>query len=101
MDKKTSPIARACAALGSQANLARALGVTTSAVTQWVSGRRPVPATHARRIEDFTGGAVGRLELCPDEGAILWPELAKRQAKLAKRQAKLAQQEAKQEAVPC
>lgn len=51
---------------GRQAELARRVGVTPAAVTQWVRGRRPVPPERCRAIEDATGGAVTRYDLRPD-----------------------------------
>lgn len=49
---------------GGQASLARAIAVTPSLVYQWVTGRRPVAATHCRAIEAVTG--VSRHALRPD-----------------------------------
>ncbi len=47
-----------------QAGIARLLGVTPQAVSQWVNGSRPVPPKHALAIEAATG--VSRHELRPD-----------------------------------
>jgi DNA-binding transcriptional regulator YdaS (Cro superfamily) len=44
-------IARACVALGGQAELARALGITPAAVHQWCKGVREVPAERCPTIE--------------------------------------------------
>lgn len=49
---------------GGQAALARELKITPQAVNQWVTGRRPVPARLALRIEELTG--VTRHDLRPD-----------------------------------
>lgn len=49
---------------GGQAQLARELGITAQAVSQWISGTRPVPAKHCRAIEAATGVSVH--ELRPD-----------------------------------
>jgi DNA-binding transcriptional regulator YdaS (Cro superfamily) len=64
-----TPICRAVAAFDSQAAFAKAVGVHPSFVSQWVTGRRPVPAKLCKRIEDEVariGGSVTRFELCPD-----------------------------------
>ena len=47
-----------------QAGIARLLGVSPQAVSQWVSGMRPVPPRHAIAIEAATG--VSRHDLRPD-----------------------------------
>lgn len=60
-------IDRAIKALGenaTQADLARALEVTSMCVSQW--RRRGVPPEWCRKIERVTGGAVKRHELRPD-----------------------------------
>lgn len=60
-----SPITEAVAAFeGGQVALARFLGVTPQAVSQWVTGKRPVPAKHALAIERATG--VSSVALRPD-----------------------------------
>lgn len=49
---------------GGQAALARAIGVSPQAVSQWVTKRRPVPPRLAIAIEAATG--VSRHDLRPD-----------------------------------
>ena len=66
----------ACSMVGSQSALARCLGVTSPAVSQWVKGVRPVPAKHCTAIERATGGQVTRRDLRPDDWQDIWPELA-------------------------
>ena len=61
---------------GRQNRLARHLGLRPPVVAAWVSGRRPVPMPHGAAIEQFTGGAVSRKDLFPDDWSRLWPELA-------------------------
>ena len=39
-------------------------------------GRKPIPAVHGAAIEAFTGGAVTRKHLFPNDWARIWPELA-------------------------
>lgn len=46
--------------------LARALDVTPSTVSQWISGHRPVPHKRCWEIEEVTGGKVSRFDLRPD-----------------------------------
>jgi len=50
------------AAGGKSADLARLLGLTESAVSQW----KTVPVKRAIEIEEKTGGKVTRYELRPD-----------------------------------
>ncbi|WP_298233621.1 Cro/CI family transcriptional regulator [uncultured Azohydromonas sp.] len=60
-----NPINEAVSAFeGGQAGLARYLGVSPQAVSQWVTGRRPVPPKHALAIERATG--VPSAQLRPD-----------------------------------
>lgn len=49
---------------GRQVDLARELGVSPQAVSQWVKGQRPVPPRIALQIELLTG--VSRHSLRPD-----------------------------------
>jgi DNA-binding transcriptional regulator YdaS (Cro superfamily) len=58
MDDVQPPIARACAAIGGQAEMARALGITPAAVNQWCLGRREVPAERCPDIERLTRTAA-------------------------------------------
>jgi len=58
---------RAVALLDTQENLAEKLGLKhQSNVSQWLTGRRPLPAKHCRTIEQLTGGRVTRYQLRPD-----------------------------------
>ncbi|GAA4419874.1 transcriptional regulator [Acidovorax lacteus] len=65
---------------GSQADLARALGVTQSLPSAWAAidpkKRRPVPVRYCIAIERATDGAVTRRDLRPDDWHLIWPELA-------------------------
>lgn len=74
----TSAIEKACAAVGSQSKLARALAVSDPTVSQWVKGQRPVPVERCVAIERATAGAVMRWDLRPRDWADIWPELAAR-----------------------
>lgn len=73
-------VRKACALLGNQAALARALEVTPVTVGQWLkpdarTGRH-VPPKQCVRIEQLTGGAVPRRDLRPHDFHEIWPELA-------------------------
>jgi DNA-binding transcriptional regulator YdaS (Cro superfamily) len=50
---------------GSQVELARELGVTKMAITQW-RRRDRIPAERVLRLERLTGGRVTRHEMRPD-----------------------------------
>lgn len=69
------PIDTAAAAVGSQAALADALGVTRGAVNQWKLLHRVVPLEHCTAIEKVSGGAVMRWDLRPNDWHHVWPEL--------------------------
>ncbi|HHT8835129.1 TPA: transcriptional regulator [Burkholderia cenocepacia] len=67
-------IERAIAIAGSQSALAGALGVTQQTVSNWLKGGQIRPE-HCSAIELFTGGAVTRRDLRPDDWHKIWPEL--------------------------
>lgn len=69
------PISLACKIVGSQARLALLVGVTPSAVNQWISGNRPVPIERCVAIEKATKGMVTRKDLRPADWQMIWPEL--------------------------
>jgi transcriptional regulator with XRE-family HTH domain len=46
-----------------QQELGDALGIAQSTVAQWLSGRRPIPATHALRMQQLYGWDA--VSLCP------------------------------------
>jgi len=52
--------------VGSQAELARRLGVRPQLISQWKSGKRPIPPARAAQIEEITQGEVKRQDLLPD-----------------------------------
>lgn len=58
-------IKKAVEALGSQAALARACGVSQPAVFRWLNGRR-VKADYVMAIVNATGGRVKAYEIRPD-----------------------------------
>ncbi len=66
MSQKTNhPLVSACAILGSQASLARALGVKPPTVNQWINCIRPVPIEQAIEIEHLTDARVTCEQLLP------------------------------------
>lgn len=60
-----TPIEKAVKHFGSQAELARAIQKSPAFVHQMVTGGRPVPAEIARIIDEESGGAVSKHDLCP------------------------------------
>lgn len=71
--------ARACLIFGGQAAFARALGVSSPTVNQWVSGKRRVPVERCAQIEIKSKGKITRKDLRPDDYWLIWPELKKQQ----------------------
>jgi len=76
METIKSPIESACLVVGSQAEMARILGVSPAMVNQLTNGSRPVPIEHCLAIERATDGQVTRQELRPDDFWRIWPDLA-------------------------
>lgn len=52
--------------VGSQAALARALGVQRTTVNAWIMGRNRIPAEKAVQIEQITNKVVTKKDLRPD-----------------------------------
>ncbi|WP_373700718.1 transcriptional regulator [Neisseria dentiae] len=52
--------------VGSQASLARKLGVQRSTVNSWIHGRNKIPPEAAIKIEKITDSKVTKKELRPD-----------------------------------
>ena len=55
--------------------LAHYLKVKQPQVAAWLCGKRPIPLVHGVAIERFTGGAVTRKDLYPEDWQRVWPEL--------------------------
>jgi DNA-binding transcriptional regulator YdaS (Cro superfamily) len=55
--------------------MAKHLNVPASFVSAMADGRKPVPVGHGAAIEHFTGGAVTRQAMFPDDWQRIWPEL--------------------------
>lgn len=60
----TTPIQQAVQAAGSQSALASAVDAAPQFVSQWATGRRPVPPKFALAIEEKFG--ISRHDLRPD-----------------------------------
>lgn len=71
---------RAIGLLSGQQALAKAIGSSQSEISQWVTGRRPIPPKKAAAIERVTAGQVTRRELRPADWQQLWPELTEKPA---------------------
>lgn len=61
---------------GRSLGLAKHLGVVPSFVNKMAAGEKPVPVEHGAPIEAFTGGAVTRQQMFPNDWRRIWPELA-------------------------
>lgn len=64
--KTLNAVQVACDAVGGQAELARTLNISPSAIQQWRIGERRVPAERCPFIERATNGAVRCEDLRPD-----------------------------------
>lgn len=69
------PVDRASDAVGGAKELARRLGVTEQAISNWKGDGRSVPIERCVQIERETLGTVTRQDLRAD-WADIWPELA-------------------------
>lgn len=63
---RSEQITRACKVVGGRRALAGILAVTPSAISQWETGKRPIPAERCPTIERATAGAVTCEDLRPD-----------------------------------
>ena len=68
-------VKRAIKIVGNGALLAEKLGVTAVTVSDWASGKRPVPIIRCVEIEELTCNAVTRKQLRPDDWYQIWPDL--------------------------
>ena len=71
---------RAVTQVGSQAALAKAIGVTPQHVWNWINRDKRVPAEKVIAIEEATSGEVSRHDLRPD----LYPEEPKKPSRSQK-----------------
>ena len=65
---------------GRSVALARQLGVAQPVVSDWVSGKKPIPAVHCRAIVAISNGEVTVQEMRPSDWVKYWPELATAQS---------------------
>lgn len=65
---------------GRLSDLSRQIGAPISNMSDWASGRRPVPVERCADIERGTGGVVTRRDLRPDDRQRIWPELAQQKS---------------------
>ncbi len=72
-NKINASVKIACLMAGSQFGLAEHLGVNSSFVSQWKSGRRPIPVKHCQNIVELCEGLVSVQELRPDDWHEIWP----------------------------
>ena len=54
------------------------LGVSKSAVSQWMMPNREVPIKHCASLEALSRGKVSRQQLRPNDWAQIWPELTQK-----------------------
>ena len=59
----------------SAASLARKMSIAPELISQWKTGKRPIPVERCYPIELATGGLVTRRELRPSDWQMIWPEL--------------------------
>lgn len=71
-------VTKAVQALGGPAKTAQALEVSITAVMQWCSGKRPVPALRAKAISDLLGGSPspGEMSARYEAFALMFKEAA-------------------------
>lgn len=60
---------------GTATKLAATLGVSTSYLSQMVSGLAPISIPRCVEIENATGKKVTRKDLRPTDWKLIWPEL--------------------------
>lgn len=60
---------------GSGVEIASALGIAPSYLSQIASGHRPARSVFCVQIERLTKGSVCRWDLRPDDWHLIWPEL--------------------------
>ena len=56
--------------------VARALGVSPPVVSDWVTGKKAIPASHCKAITRLSEGLVSCQEMRPTDWQKYWPELA-------------------------
>ncbi len=64
--KQNAALLKVVAEVGSVSELARMLGVSRTHVSNWVAGRRTIPATKVHYLVKLANGKVTPQELRPD-----------------------------------
>lgn len=59
---------------GRTSALSSFLSIRASYLSQIIAGLRPMPADLCVKTEEFTHGAVSRVDCRPADGALIWPE---------------------------
>lgn len=73
----TSILRKAIDSLGGTFAAAKLIGVRPPAISDWLSGKRPVPIKRCVQIEQLTQGAVTRKDLRPNDYWEIWQDLPK------------------------
>jgi DNA-binding transcriptional regulator YdaS (Cro superfamily) len=71
-----APIEKAVAFVGRATKLASILGVSSTTVHEWRTGKRKVPAARCKDICEITNGQVSVMDLRPTDWHKYWPEMA-------------------------
>lgn len=59
---------------GSKTAFARKIGAYTPDLSDWITGKRPIPARYCLAIERETAGAVTRADCRPNDWQVYWPD---------------------------
>lgn len=63
--------------------LAKCLRVGSPFITKIANGEKPIPVEKMYQIECFTGQAVTRRDMHPDNPELIWPDLATTEKEVA------------------
>ena len=64
--KKNKPLLKIVKEIGSVSELAVLVGVSQPTVSNWLSGRKAIPATKVRLLVELSNGKVSEEDLRPD-----------------------------------
>lgn len=65
----------AISTLGGLSKFSKAIGVRPPTVSEWATGKRPVPIKRCVQIEKLTGGVVTRKDLRPNDYHEIWTDI--------------------------
>ena len=65
----------AISTLGGLSKFSKAIGVRPPTVSEWSTGKRPVPIKRCVQIEKLTGGVVTRKDLRPNDYHEIWTDI--------------------------